>query len=180
MPLKKILALAGLVGLIIVGRVADHPANFAPVAAVALLVSAYFGLRYAWLASIGGLFLSDAIIGFYDWRLMAFVYGSFVSVAFLGQGLNRRSPWADILSTSIFASLIFFFITNAAVWYLTPAYSKDLAGLFESYFMGLPFLRNTLVGDMFYTAGLFGAARGYCVIRHAKFVQESAKILENT
>jgi hypothetical protein len=35
-------------------------------------------------------------------------------------------------------------------------YSKDFTGLMSSYALGLPFFWNTLAGDLFYSAVLFG------------------------
>ena len=48
-------------------------------------------------------------------------------------------------------------VTNYAVWQFSPWYEKSLAGLLESYTLALPFFRNTLLGDLFYSAVLFGA-----------------------
>ena len=36
-------------------------------------------------------------------------------------------------------------------------YEQTFRGLMQSYEMGLPFFRNTLLGDLFYVALLFGA-----------------------
>jgi hypothetical protein len=35
-------------------------------------------------------------------------------------------------------------------------YPRTLDGLIECYWMALPFLRNSLAGDLFWTAALFG------------------------
>lgn len=155
----KILMLVTLVGLIVTGRLIGHPANFAPVSAVAIFAAVYLGRRWGPAAALGGMFVSDAVIGFYDWRLMLAVYGSFALIGLLGRLIDKKSSWGDILGVSIVASLLFFFITNTAVWWLTPAYVKDLTGLSEALIMGLPFLKNTLMGDLFFTSSLFGLAR---------------------
>ena len=55
------------------------------------------------------------------------------------------------------ASVIFFVVTNAAVWAFTPLYAHTLAGLMQSYTMAIPFFKNSLAGDLGYTAVLFGA-----------------------
>ena len=60
-------------------------------------------------------------------------------------------------------SLLFYVVTNFAVW-ITPGdahqhaalYPRTLDGLIECYWMALPFLRNSLAGDLFWTAALFG------------------------
>jgi hypothetical protein len=42
-------------------------------------------------------------------------------------------------------------------------YDRSLIGLMESYVAGLPFLRGTMLGDVFYTGALFG---GYEFVRN--------------
>lgn len=157
MTMRKLGWLLFLVSIILLGRLLNHPANFAPVTAIALLTAVYLGWQYSIPVALVGMFLSDISIGFYDLRLMFAVYGSFALIGLLASRLKRSSGVLDIASASVFSSLLFFFVTNAVVWYLTPAYSKDLSGLNAAYFMGLPFLKNTLIGDLFYTAVLFGA-----------------------
>ncbi len=61
-----------------------------------------------------------------------------------------------ILGLSISGSLIFFFITNTAVWFFETMYPANLSGLIASYVAGIPFLKNAIVGDMWYTFALFG------------------------
>ncbi|MBI3626939.1 hypothetical protein HY224_02750 [Candidatus Uhrbacteria bacterium] len=165
MNLKKVLLFLGLVGLVLVGRLSDHPANFAPVAGAVLVASVYLGWRYSALLGVAGMLLSDYAIGFYDWRLMLAVYGSFMAIALLGALLNRRSGWLDIAGTSILGSLLFFGITNAAVWAFGSGYVHNFSGLMRSYVMGLPFLKGTLAGDLFYTGVLFGVARSYSYLK---------------
>ncbi len=156
---SKIGLLVVLLGIMLAGRLLDHPANFAPVAAAALFASVYIGRQWGPLAAVGAMFMSDAVIGFYDWRLMLAVYGSFALVGLLGRLLNRRSSLVEVLGVSVLASFFFFATTNAAVWLLTPAYSRGIDGLMSAYVMGLPFLRNTLAGDMAFSFGLFGLVK---------------------
>jgi hypothetical protein len=55
-------------------------------------------------------------------------------------------------------SLVFFVASNFAVWAFSGMYSLDLAGLSQCFIAALPFLQNTVAGDLFWTAVLFGAA----------------------
>ncbi|MBI2443285.1 MAG: hypothetical protein HYV40_05260 [Candidatus Levybacteria bacterium] len=73
-------------------------------------------------------------------------------------------------STMPFVSVLFFLITNFGVWLMGTLYSRTLEGLLQSYIMGLPFFRNTLIGDFLYVGVLFG---GYALFQmilgsHAK------------
>jgi hypothetical protein len=61
--------------------------------------------------------------------------------------------------TSIAGSILFFLVTNFGVWATSSMYEKTFSGLMRSYQMGIPFFRNTLLGDLFYTALFFFAYR---------------------
>jgi hypothetical protein len=61
-----------------------------------------------------------------------------------------------MIGASLSASLVFYIITNFAVWIASPYYPQNLAGLIECYTLALPFLKNGILGDMFYSAVLFG------------------------
>ena len=52
---------------------------------------------------------------------------------------------------AVFSSLIFFVITNFAVWLVWDFYPKTFDGLILCYVAGLPFLRNTLMSTILYT-----------------------------
>ena len=75
---------------------------------------------------------------------------------------NHKSLLSGVIGT-VLASVLFFFITNFAVWFGTNMYTKDLAGLINCYIAGIPFYRNTLMGDLFFTGLLAG---GYELITH--------------
>jgi hypothetical protein len=55
-------------------------------------------------------------------------------------------------------SLLFFVLSNFAVWAFSGMYALDWQGLTACYVAALPFLQNTIAGDMFWTAVLFGGA----------------------
>jgi hypothetical protein len=68
---------------------------------------------------------------------------------------ERLQSWTKVISSSLFASVIFFLVTNFA--FLYPGYTHNIAGITAAYVNGLPFLRGTLLGDLGYTSALFGA-----------------------
>ncbi len=55
------------------------------------------------------------------------------------------------------SSILFFVVTNFGVWAFSSLYSKTMEGLITCYVAAIPFLQNTLFGDIFYTAVLFGS-----------------------
>lgn len=149
-------------------RIIPHPWNVTPIGAMALFAGAQFPRRRdAFLLPIAALFLSDLVLGLHS--LIPFVYGCFLSTVCLGFWVRRRPGCGRILLTTGLSCLIFFAVTNFAVWACLGTYPKTLPGLMECYLAGLPFLRNSLLGDLAYTGLLFGglalAERRYVWLR---------------
>lgn len=157
---KKHISYGVAAALIILGisaRLFPHPANFAPITAIALFAGVYLPKKWAVLAPLTALVISDAIIGFYHPVMMAAVYGSFVVACYLGILARKQKSVATIATATLIGSIIFFLVTNAAVWGFGTMYAKNLSGLMESYTMALPFFRNSLASDLFYVSILMGA-----------------------
>ncbi len=149
--------------LIILGgasRLLPHAWNFTPLMAIALFAGVYLGRRYALLITILAMLGGDLFIGFYDWKLMLVVYGSLALAALLGQVIKKHKSAETVLAGSIVAGVIFFLLTNWAVWQFSSWYAHTPAGLLQCYTLALPFFRNTLLGNLFYSAVLFGAYDG--------------------
>lgn len=155
MLLGKLMNPSLVIGLAVIARLLPHPPNFAPIAAMALFGGAYLNKRYALLLPLFALFLGDIFIGFYSPVVMISVYGSFLLVGLLGIWLKKRTNTQNVLLAILGSSLLFFLVTNFAVW-ATGAYAQNPNGLLQSYVAGLPFLKNTLAGDLFYTISFFG------------------------
>lgn len=163
---KNKIALALVFLLIIFGvmsRFLPHAWNFTPITALALFISAYFGARYFLVAVPAILFISDLFIGFYQWQIMIAVYGSFMLAGMVGCLIKSKKSAGLIFVSAIGSSLVFFLVTNWAVWQFGAMYEHSFAGLIQSYIMALPFFRNSLVGDLFYAGVFFG---GFEVVRY--------------
>lgn len=158
--MKQFLFLNSIILLGVLSRLLPHPANFTPIGAIALFSGFFFkNKNYAFLPLIT-LAFSDLVISGYYGPVMFYVYGSFLLVFFIGQFFLRLSSSPNrILISSLLTSLLFFIITNFAVWFHGTIYSKDLAGLITCYFAALPFFRNTLLGDLFYNFTFFAALK---------------------
>jgi len=145
----------GMIMAAAVSRLLPHPPNLTPIAALALFGGATFtDKRAAFLVPLLALFLTDIFLGFSG--LTAVVYGSFALIVCLGFWLRRRQSAGRIVAAALCGSMLFFILTNLAVWALTPLYPKTLSGLSECYVAALPFFRNTLAGDLLYSGLLFG------------------------
>jgi hypothetical protein len=134
-------------------RVMPHPANFTPIAAIALFSGVYLKKRYFFVIPITAMLLSDLFIGFHSG--MIWVYGSFAVIAVLGLWLRSHKSTGYIIGTTLVSSIVFFIITNFGVW-LSGYYTTTLNGLIECYTMAIPFFRNTVAGDLIYVGVMFG------------------------
>lgn len=160
-------------------RVLPHPHNFTPIAAIGLFGAATFDRRWLLFAvPFAALFLSDLFINnvlyaqFYEgfvWFTSVWIYAAFAAVILLGRVLLHAKVSAkNVLVASLSASGIFFLVTNFSVWAQSGMYPKTGAGLLACYTAGLPFLGNTLLGDLFFSAVLFG---GYAWAMQSKLVR---------
>ena len=85
------------------------------------------------------------------------VYGSLGLIVLIGHFIRKKPTMVSALGGALAGSVLFFLITNAAVWLGSVHYSQDFSGLITSYIAGVPFFRGTLVGNLFFTAVLFGS-----------------------
>ncbi len=136
-------------------RLIPHWPNFTPIAAMALFGGAYFQKKHlALLVPLAAMFISDLILGLHQWMLA--VYASFAIVVFIGIYLRNRVRVGSVLLAAVMSSLLFFIITNFAIWLGSPFYPQNAAGLMECYVAGLPFLNNGILGDLFFSTLFFG------------------------
>lgn len=135
-------------------RLLPHPPNVTPLTAMALLGGAYLSRGQALLLPLAALFASDLVLGLH--ATVPFVYGSFVLVALLGTLLRADRRPGRLAVAALASSALFFVVTNLGTWLVAGLYTRDLQGLAACYAAALPFLRNSLLGDLAYTALLFG------------------------
>ena len=153
-------------------RLLPHPPNFTPIGAMALFSGAYLGRRgaIALVAPLSALLLSDLVLGFYHG--MATVYFSTALVVLIGWlALQQKSP-LRIGGAAIASSILFFVLTNFGMWVSSGFYPQTWAGLQACYIAAIPFFQNSVAGDLFFSAILFG---GFALIeRKVPAVRASA------
>jgi len=147
--LQSFIAGVIIVGTVSLSRLLPHPPNVAPITGLALFAGANLGGVTALALPLGSMLVSDLFLGFH--ATILYVYGSFALITWLGRYLARRWNFPRLMAISLFSSLLFFLVTNFGVWLQTNLYPKNWAGLGECYLMGLPFFRNTILGDLAYT-----------------------------
>jgi len=151
---RTLLALA-LILLAAALRIAPHPWNFTPVGAMALFSGALLkDRRLAFLFPLLALFVGDIFIGLY--KILPIIYASFLINVAIGLWLRDRRTIARISSATVFGAIQFFLVSNFAVWQFMNTYPHNSSGLLSCYVAAFPFFWNTLAGDAFYAALLFG------------------------
>lgn len=162
----RILLFVILAGFAIMARLVEHAPNVAPVAALAILGGYMFRSRLAGLLFVlAAMVVSDLIIGFESVMIRVAVYSALFVPVFLGYALKgkRGSRFGfGLVGSSLLSSVIFYLVTNLAVWGFSGMYEHTMQGLVLCYTYALPFFRNTAIGDLLYTgafAAIYVAAR---------------------
>jgi len=135
--------------------------NATPLAGVALAAGfAFSNVLVAASVPLAALAISNLALPAYGSTALALVvYAATVWPVALGAGglLGRSKPrWVAVLGGSLASSLVFFLSTNLAHWLLTTDYPRTAAGLAECFIAALPFYRWMPVGDVVWTAIVFG------------------------
>lgn len=156
------LLFAVLVVFGVLGRRFEVQWNFTPTAALALFAGFLFTQRRtALLVPVAVLLVSNLWLGkpYNHTGEMLAVYGSFLIPVGLGALVRRRLTVARVTCCTLASSVLFFLITNFAVWLYRrgDAYADSWAGLLACYEAGLLFFRWMLAGDLFYAATIFGS-----------------------
>jgi hypothetical protein len=176
-------------GLLIIAaaftRLFPHYPNFTAIGAIAIFGGSVIKDRkLAFLLPLGALFLSDVCLqlftstkGFYGISQF-FVYAAFLIITALATLMQKRSV-ANIALAAVWSGAIFFILSNFGVWLSSNFYPKTLAGLGACFWAGIPFYKNeffgnfvlnSLIGNAFYSAILFGT---YAVMERKSIMEKS-------
>ncbi len=165
---KRFIILSGLIIIAAVSRLIPHPANFAPIGAMSLFGAAYFAdKKFSFILPLFAMFLSDLLINnilyaeyFGGFTLFTsnfwWTYGAIALIVVAGIFLLKKVTLSRVLAGSLSASLIFFLVSNFGVWMVDVKYPPTFQGLLLCYEMGIPFFKNTILGDLVYCGVLFG------------------------
>jgi hypothetical protein len=157
-----------LIALAALTRLLPHPNNFTPLGAIALFGAAYFSRQWLMLAiPFAALFLTDLFLNNVIYRELYgnqftlitswWIYAAFAVVMLAGMGWFRNKVnGVRIIGASLSASAIFFLVTNFSVWLESGMYPQTFTGLAACFTAGIPFLGNTVMGDLFFSMAMFG------------------------
>lgn len=141
-------------------RFMPHPLAFTPVGA-ALLFFGSRGRRQQMWMPLALLAASDVVLTMlvyrypFSWDHLV-TWAWYAGMLWLGTTLKKNAGVVRILATALAGSVSFFLISNFAVWAAWNMYPRSIAGLMACYGEGLPFLRRAVVGDLLFTAIMFG------------------------
>src|SRR4051794_34979540 len=162
---RRTIVLAVIIVVAALARLARHPSNVTPIAAMALFGGACFtDRRLAYLLPLAAMLLSDLVLGSTRYGILVMlasqpvVYACFLATTALGQLIrDRRSVW-QIGAATLGGSVLFFVVTNFAVWATATEhlYPRTGSGLMACNAAAIPFFRNSLLGDAAFTTILFG------------------------
>lgn len=165
----------GMIVLAALARLLPHPPNFTPIESMALFAGAWFARRHlAIIVPIAAMVLSDLVLGALRGGLYAehlfsaahiAVYACILLCSVAGFALRGRVTGGRVMGGSLAGAVIFFVVTNFAVWLTAsamPGHSACATGLLPCYVAAIPFFQWTLLGALFWSAVLFG---GYEILR---------------
>ena len=146
---------------IAISRIIPHIPNFTPVCATALFAGAMFGNKKLGIViPLLAMFISDCVLqliyGYGFHSLMIVIYASMVLISLIGQKLQNNLTFKSIFSYTFLSSVLFFLITNFAVW-CQGGYGYSISGITTCYIAAIPFFTNSILGDLFYGLILFGS-----------------------
>jgi len=150
--MKTIITFLFISVILALGRIIPHPPNFTPILATAIYTP--YMVNDKWIAvliPLSAMFIADIIIGFHPYML--WVYGAIgLSTLISSWSMRFNKKYIQLGVMAILSSILFFIITNFAVWAIWDYYPKTIDGLIICYIKAIPFFQNTLLGTIIYTA----------------------------
>ena len=152
----------------VVLRLLPHPWNATPLGAMFLFGGATFlSKRDSLLVPLAALLVSDVAVdrilyhGTVTW-FSPWTWSAFLLVGMIGWALRNKINAGRVIVGTLAGSIVFFLVSNFGVWAAGQMYPRTAAGLAECYSAAVPFVRETLLGDLAYSAVMFGTYAWLC------------------
>jgi hypothetical protein len=147
-------------------RILPHPPNFTPFDSLFLLTGSKLSKTNAFIVMLIGVSCSNILFSLFNgWPMTGwapfgtwtfFTYSSYMIMVWLGSQLAKRYSTSRLLLFTVSSALLFWIWTCFGSWLDMPIYPKNIAGLTACYVAGIPYLKNALLGNLFYTFVFFG------------------------
>lgn len=136
--------------------VIDHTWNFTAVGALAIFAGAQFtDKRLAFIMPLAAMALADLLFLRNGFSLL--VYSGFIAMVACGFLIRNKVNTVNVILASFISASVFYLITNFSFFYPVTLYPRNFSGIIASYTAALPFFRNMLLGNLVYSAVLFGS-----------------------
>lgn len=147
-----------------------HTWNFTAVGALAIFAGAQFNdKRLAFIMPLAAMALADLLFLKNGFSLL--VYSGFIAMVACGFLIRNKVNTTNVILASFISASVFYLITNFSFFYPVSLYPRNFSGIIASYTAALPFFRNMLLGNLVYSAVLFGGfyllAKRYPVLAKA-------------
>lgn len=167
-------------------RLLPHPPNFTAVGAMGLFGAAFFNRKmFAFLIPLAAMFMTDLFLNNVVYAAYlpegtsflwftegaGWIYGGIALTVVAGFSIFKNVNHKSVIGGSLISALIFFVLTNFGVWSSGLYYPMNAAGLSACYAAGLPYLLNSILGNLFFAGVLFG---GYYAIQQRFFATTTA------
>ena len=158
---KAVFLIIILILIGVLSRLIPHPSNFTAVGAVALFLGAYLKKRnLLFLIPIIIMLITDLFLFYIEGQSFpgVVVYISILAYIPIGFFVIKKIKIINVAAGCLSGSTFFFIVTNFFVW-LNPGYinvAKTSSSLSACYFDGLLFYRNSICGDITWSAIIFG------------------------
>ena len=161
--------LVAIIFLAAFSRLVPHLPNFSPLGAIGLFGAAHFSKKWqALFLPIAATWLSDLFINNvvyaqyypkFTWFYEGFYwqYGSYLLIALAGFLIFKKVKTSTVLMGALASTTIFYIVSNFGCWIGSTVYAQNFNGLMTCYAAGVPFIKGTLLGDLFYSGVLFGS-----------------------
>jgi len=175
-----------IVALGIFSRFLPHPPNVTAVAAASLFAGALLNSRVlAIILPLIMMYISDFVInntvsrsffpeeaGLVTWSsYMLWVYIGIGLTALIGSLVLKKRTNGRKAGAAIFAALVFWVLSNFGILIQAGGYPETFSGAMACYAAAIPFLINSLIGNLIFTFVIFGI---YDFINERYFSAESS------
>ena len=144
--MKNLKILLCILIILFTSRLIPHPPNFTILIALSFYVPILFGRNHI-LSVVLSFAITDIYFGLHTISL--FTWFSIFLIGFFSKFIKK-----NILSRILGASsgaLIFFGITNFAVWFINGYDHNGLDSLIETYILGIPFLFYSILSTVIFS-----------------------------
>jgi len=147
-----ILVVFGVLGRLFLNEFVRIP-NLEIITSFSLIAGVILGGLYVFLIPLAIIAISDIYFG--NTSILYFTWSAFIIIGCFGWLLRKRRSFnprfiGEMTGLGVAATLFFYLYTNFGWWLLTNMYPPTWTGLIQCYIAGLPFLKNQLLGNLFF------------------------------